>query len=184
MHDPRYNPGLVISYRMGATPARHTQGFEMIVPPGLDWLYNDKYEYSGKGEIHKNLMSLINTVSCAGLCFFGYECYPIQSVPEFLSAVTGWDTSLDDCLVLGERIGTVRHLFNLREGLNPLEWQVPPLIMGQPPVQAGSLKDVNLDDKTIIRDYLTAMDWDLVTTMPSQAKLEQLGLSKLAGQLP
>ena len=122
----------------------------------------------------------MHVVNAAGLCLFGYECYPIQCVPEFLSAVTGWDVTLDDLFVLGERIGTIRHLFNLREGLNPLEWQVPSLIMGRPPVQQGNLSGVTIDDTIMIKDYLEAMGWDPITTMPSHEKLVQLGLRGVA----
>jgi len=183
MHDPRYIPGLVICYQMDATPARHTQGFEMIVPPGLDLPEWDKYDYAGKGEIHKKLMSLVHVINSAGLCLFGYECYSIQSVPEFLSAVTGWNVTLDGCFVLGERIGTIRHAFNLREGLSSLEWQVPPIILGQPPVKQGNLRGVTIDAETMIKDYLKAMDWDPASTKPSQAKLQQLGLGDVAKDL-
>ena len=183
MHDPRYTPGLTISYRMDATPARHTQGFEMVVPPGLDVDKGEKYDYAGKGEVHRKLTSLVHVVNAAGLCLFGYECYPIQCVPEFLSAVTGWDVTLEDLFVLGERIGSIRHLFNLREGMNPLEWQVPPLIMGRPPVRQGNLSGVTIDDTTMIKDYLEAMDWDPITTRPSQEKLAELGLGGVAKDL-
>ena len=183
MHDPRYIPGLVICYQMDATPARHTQGFEMIVPPGLDLPEWDKYDYAGKGEIHKKLVSLVHVINSTGLCLFGYECYPIQSVPEFLSAVTGWNVTLDGCFVLGERIGTIRHAFNLREGLNSLEWQVPPITFGRPPAKQGNLRGVTIDAETMIKDYLKAMDWDLASTQPSQAKLQQLGLGDVAKDL-
>jgi aldehyde:ferredoxin oxidoreductase len=183
MHDPRYIPALAVSYQMDATPARHTQGFEMIVPPGLDWPDEDRHVYAGKGERYKKLTSLVHTVNCAGLCLFGYECYPIQALPDFLSAVTGWDITLDDCFALGERIGTMRHLFNLREGLNPLDWEVPSLILGRPPVEQGNLRGVTIDNETMINDYLRALDWDSSTTKPSQAKLNELGLAHLAQDL-
>ena len=63
MHDPRYTPGLTISYRMDATPARHTQGFEMLVPPGLDVDKGEKHDYAGKGEVRPQQLATRYDVS-------------------------------------------------------------------------------------------------------------------------
>jgi len=42
---------------------------------------------------------------------------------------------------------------------------------------------VTVDAGTMIKDYLEAMDWDPASTRPSQAKLQQLGLSEVAKDL-
>jgi aldehyde:ferredoxin oxidoreductase len=73
----------------------------------------------------------------------------------------------------------VRHLFNLREGLNPLKFFFNPRAVGKPPLEAGPLSGVTIDEETLNRDYLIAMDWDTTTTQPSRKKLQELGLSQL-----
>jgi hypothetical protein len=51
--------------------------------------------------------------------------------------------------------------------------------VGKPPLEAGPLSGVTIDEETLNRDYLIAMDWDTTTTQPSRKKLQELGLSQL-----
>ena len=81
--------------------------------------------------------------------------------------------------LIGERIATIRHLFNLREGLNPLEFEMNGRAIGQPPLQEGRHAGITVDDRALVRDYLQYMDWDEETTMPGEAKLRRLGLAEL-----
>jgi aldehyde:ferredoxin oxidoreductase len=100
-----------------------------------------------------------------------------------MSAVTGWDRSTDELLKIGERIANMRHVFNLREGINPLEYKVHPRIIGVPPHKEGPLAGVTADIKTQVRDNLKALDWDLTTTKPSKNKLLELGLDDVAKEI-
>jgi aldehyde:ferredoxin oxidoreductase len=42
---------------------------------------------------------------------------------------------------------------------------------------------VTVDEDTMIKEYLTAMDWDLKTAKPSKKKLLELGLADVAQEL-
>jgi aldehyde:ferredoxin oxidoreductase len=183
MHDPRYLPPLALSYWLDATPARHMQGGhwgydlpratrKRLGIPDSD----DKYWYTGKAELYKKVTDIIHVVNSAGLCQFGYECMDVQYVPDFLSAVTGWDLTLEECLQIGERITNLRHLFNLREGLNPLQFELPDRMLGRPPLEAGPLAGLEVDVETPASEYLAVREWDSVTAVPSRDKLAELGL--------
>ncbi len=100
-----------------------------------------------------------------------------------MRAVSGWDLTIDELIQTGERITNIRHAFNLREGLNPLEYDIPGRIMGNPPPKEGPLAGVTVDEETLDREYLSAMDWDLKTTKPSRKKLEELGLEDVAQEI-
>ncbi len=181
-HDPRFVPALSVTYRMDGTPGRHTQGGRSWLM-GVDFLTDpreDKYDFTDTGEIQKKATNMLHIVNSAGICLFAYVTYPSQFIPDFLTAVTGREYTLDSCLDIGERIGTLRHLFNLREGLNPLKYFMNPRAVGKPPLKEGPLANVTIDDDTMIKDYLKSMDWDLTTTEPSAKKLQELGLNKLA----
>ena len=102
---------------------------------------------------------------------------------EMVRAVSGWDITVDEMLVIGERIANLRQAFNIREGLNPLTFSVPGRIVGIPPKAAGPTKGVTVDEQTLDREYLTAMDWDLHTAKPSKKKLLELGLEEVAREL-
>ncbi|MDO8687398.1 MAG: aldehyde ferredoxin oxidoreductase family protein [Dehalococcoidales bacterium] len=157
MHDPKLVQGRgqpsAARYQMDATPGRHTQGFG---PSGF------------RGHV----------INAAGLCMFGYlggEAFN-QYIAGFMSSVTGWERSMEELLKCGERIANIRHAFNLREGINPMQLPVNPRIIGLPPQTEGPLKGVTSDIETQVRDNLKALDWDLVTAKPSKKKLLELGL--------
>jgi len=170
-HDPKFVPGLASTYLLDATPARHTQGGELIQPPDMDLREQDKYIYTGTAENHWKLVTSTHVVNAAGLCIFGYMSYPIQSLPDQLSAVTGWDFDLDEVFKTGMRIGTIRHAFNLREGHNPLTRNVPGRLVGEPPLKEGNLKGITVDYKLLSKEYLEHCGWDTRTTVPSEQAL-------------
>lgn len=187
MRDARGIPGIATTYKMDATPARHTKGgahwAEGISTPDIGVTTHERYDYSGKGQNHKKLSTYMDVVNSAGLCMYGLFLFDASFVYEFLSAVTGREWTLEDTLKTGERIANIRQAFNIREGLNPLEFKVPDRILGKPPLKEGTTADVEVDIDTQIREYLETMDWDLVTARPSKGKLLELGLEDVATDL-
>lgn len=183
MHDPKFQPGLATTYKMDATPARHTQGHEDMPPLVPDWPAHDKYAWTGKGELHRRCAAMVHVVNAAGLCLFGYLSYDWSHVPDFLSAVTGWPIDTEECYRIGERIAHVRHAFNLREGLNPLQFRVPDRVLGIPPQAAGNLRGITVDIDTQVREYCEAIGWDPRTGRPRRERLVALGLEDLARDL-
>jgi aldehyde:ferredoxin oxidoreductase len=166
MHDPKLAGfggwGSSARYQMDATPGRHTQGFG---PAGR------------RGHL----------VNALGVCTFGFG---FGSTPDadqrmlgMINGVTGWGASMEDLLKAGERIATLRHAFNLREGVNELKWFVHPRIAGVTPLTAGPLAGVTTDMQAQIYWNLGALDWDAITTKPSKAKLLSLGLDDVAKDL-
>jgi aldehyde:ferredoxin oxidoreductase len=176
-HDPKFFPGFALAYQLAATPARHTQCGESLKPPGIT------IPFENRGELQKRYDSLMHIVNAAGLCELAYTRVDAHSIPDFIGAVTGWDFTLEDCFMAGERIATIRHAFNLREGLNPLKFKVPGRVIGYPALGIGNVAGPTVDIETQNREYLEAMDWDLTTTVPSARKLAELGLEDVAHDL-
>lgn len=169
MHDPKLVGGMgggggsASRYQMDATPGRHTAGFG----PG-----------SFRGHV----------VNAAGVCVFGFFGGRAAGstgdvLTGYLASVTGLERSTDELLKCGERIANIRHVFNLREGINPLKLTVHPRIIGDPPQKSGPLAGVRADIEAQNYWNLGALDWDRVTTRPSKAKLISLGLNKIADEL-
>ncbi|TKJ31759.1 MAG: aldehyde ferredoxin oxidoreductase [Chloroflexi bacterium B3_Chlor] len=183
-HDPRFIPALATTYLMDATPGRHTQGGAWP-PPGIKVRGTKmKYVYEGQAKDHYKIMTSMHVVNAAGLCMFGYLVYHLELIPKQLTAVTGWDCSLDDLWEIGKRIGTMRHVFNLREGHNPLTRNVPRRMVGEPPLQEGRLKGITIDYETMRRELLELLDWDVHTTIPSEESIRRLGMEFLLQDLP
>ena len=185
MHDPRYEPGLALVYQIDATPGRHTQACQYTAPGG--WEPGDSFpgfgakreQQVGRGRYMKPFSSLNHVMNCSGVCLFGYASTTASFLPEFLSAVTGVDYTLDRVLECGERIANIRHVFNLRHGYHPLDQPIPWRAYGKPPLQRGPTAGFTPDIDTLRREYLEDMDWSVDRAIPSAAKLRALGLSDL-----
>ncbi len=178
-HDPKFTPGLAMTYYLCPTPGRHTQGGELNPAPGLALEQLDKYAYAGHASNHLKLVAVMEVCNAAGLCMFGYLSYPIQSIPEQLSAATGWKFDMDSIIETGLRIFTMRHAFNLRDGLNPLARNIPRRIVGDPPLSEGNVKNITVDLKTMSREYLEFIGWDVDSTIPGDESLRKLGMEFL-----
>jgi aldehyde:ferredoxin oxidoreductase len=100
-----------------------------------------------------------------------------------MKAVTGWDRSWEELLKAGERIANMRHVFSLREGINPLNSFMHGRIVGVPPQQEGPLAGVTIDEKSESLWNLGGLDWDWTTTIPSRKKLLELGLDDIADEI-
>lgn len=181
-HDPKHTPGLATTYLLSATPGRHTQGGELLEPVGIQLPDRDKYEYTGWAETHRMLVTAMEVCNAAGLCMFGYLSYPIQAIPEQLAAVTGWGFDMDHMFKTGMRIFTMRHAFNLREGINPLKRNMPARLIGEPPLTEGNVRGVTVDYQTLAREFLELVGWDTDTTVPSPESLRELGMEFLLAE--
>jgi aldehyde:ferredoxin oxidoreductase len=155
MHDPRLPRGngypmSAARYQMDATPGRHMLSFGSFV-------------------------IFRHCVNMTGMCFQGGWSGSRERLLGFLNAVTGWDMTMDQMLLAGERTANIRHAFNLREGICELNWTPHPRIVGNPPQEDGPLKGSTADIEAQIYWGLGSLDWDRFTTKPSKAKLLALG---------
>ncbi|HUT88681.1 MAG TPA: aldehyde ferredoxin oxidoreductase family protein [Thermoguttaceae bacterium] len=188
MHDPRLNPGLATSYKMDATPGRHTQMSAWTVegqfaPPGLFDKKLDRSSTEGKGEAYRVLACNHHAVSAAGMCMFAWCCLKPDALTDSLTHTTGHRFTFDDVQQIGERIANLRIAFNLREGVRNVDIPMHGRLIGSPPLEAGPLKGVTVDVDTQVRDYLAAMGWDTETGVPKQETLEGLGLDFVVADL-
>jgi aldehyde:ferredoxin oxidoreductase len=95
--------------------------------------------------------------------------------------ITGWPMTAEELRRVGERINTLKKLFNIREGWQRADDTLPPraLIESLPTgiVQGVSLTQTELD--LMIQGYYTARGWTAEGLIPMQ-KLEELEILDLA----
>ncbi|MDH4068388.1 MAG: aldehyde ferredoxin oxidoreductase family protein [Dehalococcoidia bacterium] len=186
-HDPKHSFHYATSYRMDPTPGRHFVGSELSDAPHHPAGLLPKFDlasFAGRGEARRIGSSFHHVVVCSGMCLFVYWAFPdVDPIADFMRAVTGWDVTNEELLKTGERISNIRQAYNIREGLNPLKFKVSDRVLGKPPLKAGPLAGVTIDEHTMIKEYLTAMDWDLKTAKPSKKKLLELGLKDVAQEV-
>jgi aldehyde:ferredoxin oxidoreductase len=187
-HDPRQLPARGTGYICDPTPGRHTTFFigtilERAGSPGpYPELWGPEVElrdYEHKSAIYSAAIKYEQVVASAGVCKFALfqGTFPVV---DLIAAVTGWGFTPAEALVTGERIQTLRQLFNIREGINPSEVCLPQRV--SQPATTGPFKGVPLDFDLLRKQYYEAAGWDPETGHPIEPRLEELGLRDLVNR--
>jgi len=201
-HAIRINPGFGLSSVVDATPARHTAGGSGWVEWGLidpkrfqkqlepfipdlkrDSIMSNKFNYEQSGQLQALCSSFQHGLNVVGLCTFPVYVDPDFPVVDLLNGATGLGMDFDDFLKMGERVNTLRHCFNLREGTKPSDFKLPDRIKGTIANEAGGHKGVKVDIDKLKKRYFDAVDWDSETGLPSKKKIAELGIEKLVSDL-
>ncbi len=188
MHDPRVSPSIGATYVVDAAPGRHTAGGASFAESmGTQLPLNNinlpkirRYQYTGKGNVHRAWSNFVHVVNGLGLCEFGTSGL-VTDMPilELVKAATGWNLDEYGLLMIGERIQTARHMFNLTEGVVSKQAVLPDRLKGLPPLDYGPSAGITIDMDALVRDYYAAMNWDLETAWPSDERLRTLGLKEV-----
>jgi len=188
LHNALFLPSRGTGFVCDPTPGRHTAAPMARIDggPGQFAPYSElkigqfeKYAYTGKGPMSATASSYLQVGSSAGVCIMPMMFFGNYPLVEFFNAVTGWKLSVEEVLTTGARIQTLRHCFNLREGIAPSDVKLPKRMLGQPPQAEGPVAGVTLDVDNLAREYRQAMGWDPDSGRPDDATLEKLGLAQL-----
>lgn len=185
MHDARYEPMLGLAYAVDPTPGRHNQANGGIFDtPALGEIFSAMdvalpkgRGAAGRGTAFAVMNRYLQVVNSAGLCMFSLMMGQ-PPVRGWINAATGWALELDDLMRIGHRIQVLRHAFNLREGINPLDTPLPARARGEPPLEEGPVRGVTLDMETMIAEWAKAMGYDVETGVPTDELLDSLRLGE------
>jgi aldehyde:ferredoxin oxidoreductase len=188
MHDPRQSPGWGATYVSDPTPSKHTRGGTQFAeggqaPEHLMKLLGiphklKKYDPTDKGKYHAILAGWQHLINTSGACLFAADGLNFRFL-DLMKAITGWDLNPENLVHTGQRIATMLHGFNLREGFKPADFTMPPRVSGNPPLKVGKLKDVTLDLEGLKRQYYEAMGYDPETGGVGKERIESLGLQNI-----
>jgi aldehyde:ferredoxin oxidoreductase len=133
----------------------------------------------------EDLCSLLNAL---GLCIFP-GIRNIALGPTYLSrlysAYTGWDTTPEEIMILGERVLTLFKAYTIRQGLTRKDDTWPNRFFTEP-LPEGPAKGAVLSRDTIdqlLDEYYELRGWDRSSGLPTGQKLRELGLSDIADDL-
>jgi aldehyde:ferredoxin oxidoreductase len=174
-HDPAFANPESIQFKSAAA-----LGINVAQPPRLLNAEKMKHFY-----ILEKWGSLEKVV---GYCFFGPAPRSFISPEDVLlslNAATGWNLSIDDALLIGERATNMARLFNLREGFSRADDTLPERIFQG--LENGPLKGIGLpreDFEQALTTLYTLKGWDPQTGVPTPERLQSLGLGWAAEALP
>lgn len=119
-------------------------------------------------------------------CYCYFVPWRYGEVVELVNATTGWNTSLEELMLVGERAITLGRAFNVQEGFTPDDDRLPKRFFSPPRNGALAEKGQAVDPAKLrdaIRTYYFFMGWDPETGVPTGATLERLGLGWVFDQL-
>ena len=119
-------------------------------------------------------------VDGAGGCYYGMMFGVHAWKPcKYLNAAADWDNSGDEYMEIGKRIQTLRQMFNVKQGIDPAAWKLPPRMAGNPPLESGPLKGVSLQNDEMVRLHWEGFGWDRESGVPTQETMDALGIPEL-----
>jgi aldehyde:ferredoxin oxidoreductase len=148
--------------------------------PEVDLLYskNRKYDWDqDKARAAAACSRFMNILNGSGLCLFG-ALLGVERLPvfEWLNAATGWQMTPAQYLEIGDRIQTLKQLFNLKQGIAPQGFRANPRTLGDPPMTSGANQGRQVDLDRMRRDYWDLLGWDPESGKPLPETIRRLGL--------
>jgi aldehyde:ferredoxin oxidoreductase len=116
-----------------------------------------------------------------GGCKFMGILLTAEDIVGLISSATGWDFSVADFRLSGERIYNLTRALNAREGVLRSA-DILPARLTQDPLPAGPAEGMLIESETLeeLKDaYYEKRGWDPVLGLPSADKLRQLALDDL-----
>lgn len=173
MHGSRFNPALARTFQYDPTPGRHVKGGRGVPfgrnPPEVKYNYDDTGASDAAGLLEWEL-----TNSC-GVCGFGQFLLAPNSMSKYVGAITGFEYSPEQLTQFSYRAFTIRHAFNLREGYRRSDFSISDRAVGKPPLEAGPLQGVTVDNEKLADNFYGYLGWDVETAVPPRDFLEGLG---------
>ena len=193
MHDTRNDPQLAVHMVADPAPGKHTIG--MAIQYGAMSLC-DICSWAPPAKLHRKdidyepseeLAMISKANSCysmltdgAGGCYYG-EMMGVHmwKLIEYLNAASGWQYDGDHYMEIGERIQTLRQLFNIKQGFDPAAVKLPKRMEGNPPLTNGPLKGRSLKTMEQVSLHWKAFGWDPITGVPLPETVDRLGITEL-----
>lgn len=183
-HDPRAFNSLALGYATSNRGACHLQGGSYLFEKsatlpeiGITEVL-DRFRSDGQGEIQAKLQDTMCIMDSLKLCkFLFYGGINLTVITGWLNALTGFDYTVDELLTAGERIFTIKRVFNVHCGISRSDDTLPRRIAEIPRPDGGAAD--NLPPLTaMLTEYYQARGWD-EEGRPTADTLARLGLSRL-----
>ena len=176
-YEPRSLKTMALGLAVSPRGACHNRSgaYEADFSGSVDRLKGD----AGRGALVKASEDFNATLDSLIVCKFLRKCFHdfYSESAELVERVTGWSYSDADLRRTGERISTLKKLFNIREGWQPADDWLPIRLLSEP-IRDGVAQGVELSAdelREMIESYYRARDWNENGFIP-ESKLRELGL--------
>ena len=177
-----------MGYIADPAPGRHTASTPQVIfnmggilgpYPEFRAAQKERKDSQDMGKFYAIADKYYAMANCSGLCVFALVSGTFPLI-EFVSAVTGWDFTMEEALAVGHRIQTLRQAFIISEGISPKEFCLPDRMSTTP--STGPLAGITRDFEGLRTSYYAAMGWETKGTKsgyPLEQTVQKLGLEDL-----
>jgi len=183
-HDPRCFKGLASGYALSPRGACHLSSFtypwerSATFPEFGYETVQDRKADEGKGIMTARFQDLMAVADSLKVCKFSISVGTrVEEYARWLSLVTGWDVSVEELLLTGERVFTLKRLYNAALGIGREEDTLPGRILKEPR-GTGESADTLPDLEKQLDEYYRFRGWSR-EGLPTDETLERLGLERL-----
>ncbi|MFH0897525.1 MAG: aldehyde ferredoxin oxidoreductase family protein [Candidatus Bathyarchaeota archaeon] len=169
--DPRAWQGAGLAYAVASRGGDHRRGMVL----------SNRFNPVGQGEEVK-IQEGVNSVKDSLIMCAFFLGRDFSLMAKLYSTATGVEIDERGLMRIGERITNVEKAFNVREGMTRKDDTLPKRFLEEP-MPEGPSKGQVVHLEQMLDEYYAARGWDVKTSLPRRAKLEELGLNDLANQL-
>ncbi len=175
VHDPRGFSGMATGYATGPRGACHMSADMYNIQMGVE---DPSFEIESldRFENEADLVARVQNFRCLTNSSVICNFYPIQGeeLAKLFNLVVGWDMTVDELRVTGERIFTLMRLLNLKLGYNVESEKLPELLL-QP--LEGPTEEHVPDVEAQLNKWYDYRGWNRKSGKPSADRIKELGLS-------
>jgi len=183
-HDIRFCHGMALTYAFSPRGACHTtaDGFKVLrksVEIDFSSLGIEKVDMNSNNDkmikgtiILQDYRSLYSSLIS---CFFANP--PPEYMIELINNLFGSKLNIETTKMLGERIFTLKRLFNIKMGIKPINDTIPEILLT--PLKEGPLRGLSPEFNKMKKIYYGLRDWNEITGKPNFRTIKRLGLSNL-----
>ncbi|MBE9467261.1 MAG: aldehyde ferredoxin oxidoreductase family protein [Bacteroidetes bacterium] len=173
-YDPRGIQGHGLGYATNNRGGCHVRCY-MISPEVLGAPEKlDPQELKDKPEWVKTLQDLTAVIDSSGLCLFTSFALGAPDYTELLNKATGFNYSVEEIMLTGERIWNLERQFNLKAGLTAADDTLPKRLL-EDPIPAGPNKGHVHRLGELLPHYYEIRGWSK-DGIPTNEKLKELSL--------
>ncbi len=173
-YDARAIQGIGLNYATSNRGGCHVRGYTIsheILQSGGSSDPHSPDEKAGLGIAFQNLTAALDAT---GACLFSTFGIGGEELTEMLSALTGEDYTLQEFLLIGDRIWNQEKLWNIAAGFTKDDDTLPRRLLEEP-IKSGASKGHVSKLGHMVPDYYAKRGWD-EDGVPSKAKLKELSL--------
>lgn len=198
MHDFRLDAGYALHASVEPSPGKHTSGSLLNYDLYRLWTFIARLPKTPLISIKKRgedtcriegIKGVVNSCftnfyTAIGFCYYGaFLGADRLQLFEQVNAACNWEFSPEAYLQIGQRIQTLKQLFNLKHGIEPASIKPTLRALGHPPLVKGGNKNISIDLEKLRFHYWDVIGFDPASGIPKIETINTLGLSAAAEEI-